>query len=363
MHPHTHPRRPDRSHRRRRRVRAGLTLTLAVGLLAGCAGAPGGTPVDPGPSAQPVTAPAVHTTLVDELRLAGQLTFGEATPLPPVEGMLTALPVAGAVVSVGEQVFEADGEPVVLLAGERPFWRDLSVDSIPGADVRQLEENLAALGFLPRPPGERFDWRTRQAVRDWQRALGLARTGEFAAASAVVAATASVRVDQVTARLGDTGVSPATVGATTLHATANLTQAQARELAPGAPVTVTLRDGAHVEATLTTVDPGGLPTDDGGLTPPQVTIGFDDPEAAALLAAVGPSPVRITTRDAGAGEAATLVVPATALLATPGGGYAVEVWDGAAITTVPVEIGLAADARVQILGGDLAEGDLVVLAR
>jgi len=30
---------------------------------------------------------------------------------------------------------------------------------------------------------------------------------------------------------------------------------------------------------------------------------------------------------------------------------------------VPVEVGRAADARVQVLGGELAEGDRVVLAR
>ncbi len=66
------------------------------------------------------------------------------------------------------------------------------------------------------------------------------------------------------------------------------------------------------------------------------------------------------------------MVPVTALLATADGGYAVEVWDGASAARTPVEIGLVADARAQVLasgaevgaeGRVLAPGDLVVLAR
>lgn len=55
---------------------------------------------------------------------------------------------------VGERVYEADGAPVVLFRGSRPFWRELSVGSSDAEDIRQLQSNLTALGFLstPSPP-------------------------------------------------------------------------------------------------------------------------------------------------------------------------------------------------------------------
>ena len=126
---------------------------------------------------------------------------------------------------------------------------------------------------------------------------------------------------------------------------------------------------AHVDGDLTAVDPGGLPTGDGdAVTPPTATVEFED---QAQVADAGAVAVRIVIRD-DEEQPETLVVPATALLATPDGGYAVEVWDGASATRTPVTIGLVADARAQVLasgadaGGDgrvLAPGDLVVLAR
>ena len=57
-----------------------------------------------------------------------------------------------------------------------------------------------------------------------------------------------------------------------------------------------------------------------------------------------------------------LVVPVTALIATLNDGYAVEVVRSGKVVRVPVELGLIADTRVQITGGDLEEGDAVVVA-
>ena len=57
-----------------------------------------------------------------------------------------------------------------------------------------------------------------------------------------------------------------------------------------------------------------------------------------------------------------LVVPVTALLATLDGGYAVDVVRDGKTVRMPVQLGLIADTRVQITGGDLKEGDEVVVA-
>ena len=60
-----------------------------------------------------------------------------------------------------------------------------------------------------------------------------------------------------------------------------------------------------------------------------------------------------------------LVVPVTALLAQPGGGYAVEVVGaGASSPLVGVSLGLFDDAEglVQVTGSGLAPGDKVLVA-
>jgi len=169
-----------RSHRRRR-----VLVTAGVFAVA-CAGAvlvpadPLGLGLSPWPAAAasasddeapPITTEVVWAALIDHLRLNGALDYGAATALPAPDGTVTALPAPGAVIGHGEQVLEVDGLPVVLFHGERPFWRALDTSSSRGEDVRQLEANLAAFGFLDGEPDDRFDWRTREAVRRWQRAL------------------------------------------------------------------------------------------------------------------------------------------------------------------------------------------------
>ncbi|MFT4235526.1 MAG: peptidoglycan-binding protein [Microbacterium sp.] len=319
---------------------------------------------------EPVTAAVELATLTSQVRLSGQLSYGDAAPLPAAGGTITVLPAAGQVIEGGQQVYEADGAPVVLFRGERPFWRELSVDSDDGEDVRQLQQNLTDLGLYSGDIDGGFGWRTRQAVRDWQKSLGLPQTGVFSPSSVVVAASSGIRISQVTARLGDTSASPATYTETRLRAIAKLTEAQARELTAGTPVTVTLPDGIEIDTELSAVDPGGQPTGDGdATTSPSATVEFPDQEQVAAAGAVA---VRITILG-DAEQTPTLVVPATALLATADGGYAVEVYAGGKITRTPVDAGLVADARVQVLasgtgldgrtGPVLAVGDLVVLAR
>lgn len=351
---------------------------------------------------EPVTAAVERTTLVSELRLSAQLTYGEPVPLATAEGTITVLPAPGQVVAMGERVYEADGRPVVLLRGERPFWRTLTLPADPqaqepeatesqpldggetpqeapteraeqvpllsGEDVRQLQVNLAELGFEPGPADGVFGARTSAAVRAWQRSLGLEPTGVFAVTDAVVVDAPGIRVSQVTALLGEAGVSPATYTATTLHAAARLTEAQAQQLEPGTPVVVVLPDGAEVEAALTAVDPGGDVGEDGQTSAPSATVEIQDQD---LVAQVGPVAVRIVVHD-DVEQSRTLVVPATAVLATAGGGYAVEVLREGEIVRLAVEIGEVADARVQILrsgsevagesNAPLVEGEPVVLA-
>lgn len=362
-----------------RRRRIGVVVTVVVVVTAGCAAALILRPWQVSPTAtgtggvpDVVTARVELTTLTDQVRLNAQLDYGDPVDLPAAGGVVTALPAAGQVIEAGGAVYESDGRPVVLLQGERPLWRDLSSDVGDGQDVLQLEQNLSRFGFFDREPDTRFDWWTKNAIQQWQKSLGLEQTGTVSPADVVIANAPSIRVSQITGALGQSGVSPARYTETTLRAVARLTAAQARELQAGTPVTVQLPDGTELEATLAAIDPGGEPTgEDEQTTPPTATVEFPD---QTQVAQAGPAAVRLLVSDTDR-TAETLVVPVTALIATADGGYAVEILTGTAIVRVPVEIGMVADARAQILasGPDvdgapadapaLAEGDDAVISR
>lgn len=305
-------------------------------------------------AASAVTVPVETGTLTSQLKLNATLGYGDPVELPAAQGVLTALPAPGQVIEIGQRIYEADGRPVVLLEGSRPFWRDLSSGADDGQDVLQLEQNLARLGYFDREPDTRFDWWTTDAVRRWQEALGLPVTGTVAATDVVAVNAPSIRIAQATGQLGQSGVSPATYTATTLTATAKLTPAQARELTTDTAVTVVLPDGTELANTIAAVDPGGQPTGDNGqTTPPTATIHFPDQQQVSSM---GPASVRVIVQSTEE-SAETLIVPASALIATAENQYAVEVLAGERIVRVPVQIGLIADARVQILAsGPDAEG-------
>lgn len=319
-----------------------------------------------------VTVPVERGTLTSQLRLNATLGYGNPIELTAAPGVITELPSPGQVIDIGSPIYEVDGRPVILLEGTRPFWRDLASGIDNGPDVLQLEQNLARLGFFDREPDARFDWWTADAIKRWQKDLGLPGTGTVAVADVVAVDAQSIRVAQVTGRLGQTDVSPLTYTATTLQAVAKLTPAQARELQVGTPVTVVLPDGTELENVLAAVDPGGQPAgEEGQMTSPTAVIEFPEQEQ---VAATGPATIRVIVQN-DENTAETLIVPATALIATAQDSYAVEIQTGDGIVRVPVQIGLVADARVQILASgpdvdrapadarSLMEGDEVVISR
>ena len=371
------------------RLRPAVGVTLGIIVFALGAGAlwiwsPWGSASQDAPEAaapETVTVPVVMGTLTQQLRLNATLGYGAPLELLASTGTITALPAPGQVISAGEPAYEADGRPVTLLSGERPVWRDLARGVDEGKDVLQLEHNLAQLGFFDREPNTEFDGATADAVKRWQKAIGMPVTGAVAMMDVVAVNGPSIRVSPVTATLGQAGVSPLSYTATALHAEAKLTGALARELQVGTPVTVVRPGGTGLENVLASVTPGGQPTgEEGKTTPPIAVIEFAD---QAQVSAVGPATIRVIVRgDPATAETPeepaapmTLIVPATAIVATAQDRYAVEVQTKAGIVRVHVQIGLIADARVQILasGADvegapadarsLATGDEVVISR
>ena len=94
-----------------------------------------------------------------------------------LSGMVTAinLPDSG-VIEAGDVLLSIDLAPVVVAQGSIPAFRDLGTGA-SGDDVRQLEEFLNAEGYLKAEPDGKFQAATAAAVREWQGALGVERSG------------------------------------------------------------------------------------------------------------------------------------------------------------------------------------------
>lgn len=310
------------------------------------------------------TQPVTRGVLDAETTLGGTLDYDAAAAFPAASGTITQLPAVGTVVNTGEQVYEMDGRAVPLFHGSRPFWRTLSVGATNGPDIAQLEQNLKELGVFRGEPDNVFDAATAAAIRQWQRNRGLGGgevNGVFDPSQVALATQAPVRITQVTAKPGETGVSPATYTGTALHVSATITSAQASQFKAGDQAKVIMPDNTTIDTTLSAVDMGGQPVgEQGEKTQPSARIDFPD---QAQVANYGTTSVRVSIPNTAADMTETLLVPVTALIATAGNGYAVEVVRGGTIERIPVEIGRAANAQVQITKADnLNEGDKVVIA-
>lgn len=166
------------------RRKAAIALALAAPLVLAAfalslAGRSGGESTAGRPTEALGSAVVARRTLAERLTVAGTIGFaGEATALARLSGTITWLPAVGDVVRRGEALYEVAGQPVLLMYGEVPAYRSLREGISDGADVRQLEVNLAALGFEPGEVDATFTSATAAAVATWQESLGLEADGE-----------------------------------------------------------------------------------------------------------------------------------------------------------------------------------------
>ncbi|WP_372405332.1 peptidoglycan-binding protein [Streptomyces luteireticuli] len=367
---------PRRSRLRRRPVivSAVLVAALAAGTLAVLQPWHGGSAQTGHPAVRHTTAEVRRTSLADGLKLAGQLSYGTPTDVVAQgHGVLTALPKEGDRIKAGQRLYEVDGAPVVLFTGDRPFWRDLAEGVSDGEDVRELKRNLVDLGHadgLGLSVDEKFTKATVTAVKRWQKAAGLKQTGKITLGSVVALPSATVRVQQVPARLGAAVGASAVLKVTGTDLVARLQPSddQVSQFQPGGKVTVRLSDGTQVPGTIRTLNLGGPGNqqgnggggggDSGGggdTSKTTVTVALDGQKQAAKA---GPSSVTVTVTGRSVDDA--LVVPVTALLALDGGGYGVQVAGGGRTRLVRVQLGLVANAKAQITG-EIKAGDQVVI--
>lgn len=304
--------------------------------------------------------------LTELVRASGTLGYSAPRDLgTSLSGIVTGFPPAGTVVTTGQELFRVDNMPVILMHGDLPVWRAFSTGMTDGADVLQLEKNLATLGFFTREPDEEFAGSTATAIEKWQKSLGLEQTGTIETGR-VIFSPADVRIQAPKATIGDAA------GAAVISVTGANKEVQTfidtsqQSLAPvGAQVKIALPGGAETTGTVVAI---GTPVEKDGTNGKTmkipVTLTLDDAAAAESLDNVSVSIVLTQTKQEDA-----LLLPVAALLAQPGRGFAVEVTlkepstSGKTTKLVPVELGAFADGFVAVTGGKLAEGDTVVVAK
>lgn len=360
---------------RRGIVRAGVALA-AVGLLAVGVASTGVLGAMPASSGQASAEPQVadretlaveRRTLTIEETLEGTLGYtGETQVLNGLAGTLTRLPELGAILERGDQLYEVNGKRrPVLLYGNRPAWRAFRPDMSNGADIKQLEENLKALGYTRKGFDVDREWddATTAAVKRWQRANGMTVDGTIAPGE-IVFAPGAVRVTELPVEVGlQVGPGQAVLkGTSDVRVVTVDLEADAVDLVDvGDEVAVGLPDGSTVSGTVSEIGTvAEAATDEfGNQSDPTVavTISPELPEGAASYEQA-PVEVRITRQS----RENVLAVPVNALVALLEGGYAVErVADDGTTTLVGVELGLFQDGWVEVRSDGLDEGDAVAV--
>jgi len=336
-----------------------------------------------------------YTVVVPGSSGSGGSASATAAGSGPGASTFTWLPSAGQTIRQGQTIYQVSGSPVVLLYGNVPAYRDLS-DGMTGADVTELNTDLVRLGYAtaaalgPRSGWDYFSSETAYALELLQAHLGLTQTGTLPLGQAVFLPGAI----QVTG-LG-TGAVPggaATSGATVLTAssltpvvTVDLDASLQTEVAVGDTVSVTLPDGSVTLGVISSVStasasspsssdngPGNTSGDNSsnnsgdnssnnssngsGSATITVLVSLSDPKVAGRL---NQAPVEVTITTGSVSNA--LIVPVNALLAQPGGSYAVEVTGPDGHHLVKVTPGLFDDAAgtVQVTG-NLTPGQRVVV--
>lgn len=139
----------------------------------------------PNPMSGAVGVQAVIVPVTTDTRVVSSSVTLKATLDAPLAGVayrsgtlstLTAHP--GGAVRDGKVIGRIDSFPLVAMVSPQPLFRDLAVGA-KGADVRMLKEWLSRRGQHPGTLSAPYTRQTRNAVRRWQKAVGLPITGRF----------------------------------------------------------------------------------------------------------------------------------------------------------------------------------------
>jgi hypothetical protein len=360
-------------------MRKGWVVAAAV-LLVAAAAAGGVVATSGGGQDNPVAREAaVNTGTVDRGKLSdmvsqyGILTYrarSDGSPYAVINrarGTYTKLLTAGDKAACGAVLYRVNNHPVLLLCGPTPAYRSSS-EGDSGPDVAALNANLVHLGYATRaqldPSSRDFSSATASALKKLQSELGEDQTWSLSLGQAVFLPE-SVRIATVTGELGGSaqpGTQVAQATSETLEVEVNLDPSQQREVKKGDRAQITLPGNTSATGKVDRLGrvaqvPTGQDNNAGATIPAYISL--DHPQQARRLDQA-PVQVAITTK----GVANALSVPVTAIVGRSGGGFAVEVVgaDGRR-ELVGVKLGLfdSAGGRVQVVEGDLREGDQVVV--
>jgi hypothetical protein len=376
---------------------AAIGATLASGAFRGSSHATAGTSSGYRAGTATVTRQSLTSQTQENATLGNAGTWSVAVPSSSSSssssssaagasgsGTFTWLPQIGQVIHQGQQIYGVSGGPVVLLYGRVPAYRDLS-EGMTGADVTELNRDLVKLGYATRAAlGPRSGWdyysaETAYAVGLLQTKLGLTVTGTLPLGQAAVLPGPAL----VTALGTSTSLSgPATAGSVVLTATSvtpvvtiDLDPSLQAEVKDGDQVSITLPDGSTTPGVVTQVGRvATTPNSSSSSSANQsgnssnssasgsgatitVLVSLTHPKAAGKL---NQAPVTVTITTGSVSNA--LTVPVNALLAQPGGKYAVEVTGPGGHHLVNVTPGMFDDAagKVQV-SGNLTAGQHVVV--
>ena len=314
------------------------------------------------------TVEVVSVDFVQETEIEGTLGFGSVNRLPSLaSGIVTWLPEPGAYIDFGDVIYEIDGQPIVLIQGAVPMFRDIDAKTAGALDVVQFQEHLVAEGFSETHPITRSEYDLNEdryvtdistsQIEKWQESVGAVETGRVKKDQIVFRAS-PIRVDSVNVQLGQavSGGSLIDVSETRRVVTARLDTDLSGLLRGGDFVEVVLPDDKIVPGTTTYVADTVTQTVEGQQ---EVTYLEAIIELSGEGTSFDQSPVTVKIEEVIAQD--VLAVPTAALLALAEGGYAVEVAEpDGSVTLVGVKLGTFHENQVSI-SGQVSSGQLVII--
>ena len=181
----------------------GALVFLAAGAAVGWAGA-----TVFAPAKDVVNSTAFTTAKIVSGKVGSTLNVNataEWSPQPVATnlavGTVTSVSIGpGQDVKAGTALYSVNLRPVVIAQGEVPEFRSMSRGS-QGADVAQLQDMLAALGFYRGARSGYFESSTQRGVEAWQKSLGVNRDGIVQAGDVVFVPSLPARVSLDTTKV------------------------------------------------------------------------------------------------------------------------------------------------------------------